>query len=262
MNREVAALAALVTVLALSLAARTQTFTRVEVDGRAVRMLIAGSGEATVVFENGYAQPLETWGRVQPQVSTFARTVAYDRAGFGLSEASSSPRDGRQIASELRGALRAANVAPPYILVGHSLGGLYVRAFAGMYPTEVVGLVLVDPMHETEALDASSTQPEMSSLRTTVAQIRASAIPIGVPVWLISAMGATDVPFTTGRMRAASGQRRAERLADSLANDQWVRAVGGRFIVTHRSGHNVPQEEPELVIRTIQELIEGRRPRP
>jgi len=262
MNREIAALAALLSALALFLPTRAQTFTHVDVDGLAIRMSIAGGGETTVVFENGYAQPLETWGRVQPEVSSFARTVAYDRAGFGLSEVGPSPRDGRQIASELRGALRAAKVSPPYILVGHSLGGLYVRAFAGMYPDEVAGLVLVDPMHESEALEASSASPELSSLRSTVAQIRARAIPFGIPVTLISAMGAPDVPFTTRRMRASSTQRRDERLADSLANGTWTRGVGGRFIVTHESGHNVPQEEPDLVIGAIRDLVEGLRARP
>lgn len=262
MNREMAALAAVLSALALFLPTRSQTFTHVAVDGRRIRMLVAGSGNATVVFENGYAAPLETWGRVQPEVSTFARTVSYDRAGFGLSQLGPSPRDGRRIAAELHGALQRANVPPPYILVGHSLGGLYVRVFAGMYPDEVAGMVLVDPMHEVEALEGSSTLPELSSLPVTAAQARASATPSGIPVSLISAMGPSEVPFTTKARRASRPKRRAERMADSLANETWIRGVpGGRFIVTHRNGHNVPQEEPELVIRVIREVVEGRRVR-
>jgi pimeloyl-ACP methyl ester carboxylesterase len=262
MNREIAALAAALSGLALFLPTRSQTFTRVVVDGRTTRMLVAGSGSATVVFENGYTAPLETWGRVQPEVSKFARTVAYDRAGLGLSEPGPSPRDGRRIAAELHGALQRANVLPPYILVGHSLGGLFVREFAGMYPDEVAGMVLVDPTHEAEALESASTLPEWSSMPVTVAQVRASAMPVAIPVTLISAMGPSQVPFTTRKMRASSAKRRAERLADSLANEAWLRGVpGGRFIVTHRNGHNVPQEEPELVIRAIREVVEGRRVR-
>lgn len=262
MNREIAVLAAALSALALFLPSRSQTFTLVIVDGQTTRMLIAGSGHATVVFENGYATPLETWGRVQPEVSTFARTVSYDRAGFGLSERGPSPRDGRRIAVELHGALQRASVRPPYILVGHSLGGLYARIFAGMYPDEVAGMVLVDPMHETEALEGSSMLPELSSLPVTAAQARASVTPDAIPVSLISAMGPTHVPFTTRTMRASRAKRRAERLADSLANETWLRGVpGGRFIVTHRNGHNIPQEEPELVIRAIREVVEGRRVR-
>jgi pimeloyl-ACP methyl ester carboxylesterase len=60
-------------------------------------------------------------------------------------------------------------------------------------------------------------------------------------------------------MRASSAQRHAERLADSVVNEKWTRGVGGRFVVTHRSGHNVPQEEPELVIRAIRQVVEARR---
>jgi len=143
-------LATLLSVLALYLPTRTQAFTSVGIDGRILRMLVTGRGDATVVFENGLGGPLELWGKVQPDVSRFARTVSYDRAGVGLSGEGPRPRDGRRIAAELRGALRLAAVAPPYILVGASLGGPYVRIFAGMYPHEVVGLVLVDLTPDTE----------------------------------------------------------------------------------------------------------------
>lgn len=262
MSRAVQYLAAVLTVLALYLPTRTQTFTRVVVNGRTTRMLVAGSGDVTVVFENGYPAPLETWGRVQPAVSEFAKTVAYDRAGIGLSDAGPLPRDGRRIADELHDALRRANVSPPYILVGHSLGGLYARAFTGEYPGDVVGVVLVDPTHESEALEFSPASPELSALPATISQIRARPIPAGIPVTLICAMGPSRIPFMTERMRASSAQRHAERVADSIANEVWIRSVpAGRFMVTYASGHNVPQEEPELVIRTIRELLARRRAR-
>lgn len=103
-----------------------------------------------MVFESGgtggSGPPLESWERVQVPVSTFTRTVAYDRAGTGFSALGPKPRDGRQIAVELHTALRNAGVPPPYILVGHSFGGLVMRRFALLYPEEVAGLVLVDPM--------------------------------------------------------------------------------------------------------------------
>jgi pimeloyl-ACP methyl ester carboxylesterase len=146
-------------------------------------------------------------------------------------------------------------------LVGHSLGGLYVRAFAGAYPDEVAGLVLVDPMHEAEALGTSSMAPEPRALSATVAQLRADGLP-AIPVSLIVAMGPCDIPFMTASMRASRAPRRAERVADSVANANWIRNVpAGRLIVTWRSGHNVPQEEPELVVRAIREMVEDVRPR-
>jgi pimeloyl-ACP methyl ester carboxylesterase len=241
MNRELAVLATALSALALYLPTRSQTFTRVELNGRSVRMQVAGSGEATVVFENGDGAPLESWGKVQPAVSMFAKTVAYDRR----------LEDGRAAATELRAALRGANLPPPYLLVGHSRGGLHARIFAGMYPGEVAGMVLVDPTHVEEA---RSAWPELA------AQASASVVPADIPLTLISAMGASQMPFMNAKIRAGAAARRAARVEDSAANHEWLRAIpGGRFVVTHRNGHNVPQEEPAIVIDAIRELL---RPRP
>lgn len=102
MNTPMAGLAAVLSLLALYLPTRTQAFTYVAIDGRSVRMLMAGRGDATVVFENGGGGSLEQWGKVQPGVSRFARRVTYDWAGRGLSDDGPRPRDGRRIAAELR----------------------------------------------------------------------------------------------------------------------------------------------------------------
>jgi len=259
MNIPLTVLATVLSALAVYLPARTQVFTRVAVDGRSMRMLVAGTGEATVVFENGAGGPLEHWGKVQPEVSRFARTVTYDRAGNGLSEDGPAPRDGRRIATELHRALRQADIAPPYILVGHSLGGLYIRIFAGLYPDDVAGLVLVDPTQEGNDLQPSG-HPELAALPGTFDQARASQIRSGIPVLLIDARGVPEVPFATEAFRALRATARQQLPAESLAYKEWVeRMPGGRLIVTDHSGHNVPMEQPELVVDTIREAIAGKR---
>ena len=256
MSTPLAVLAAVLSVLALYLPTRTQAFTRVMVDGRSIRMLVAGSGDATVVFENGLGGPLENWGKVQPDVSRFARTVSYDRAGAGLSDDGPRPRDGRRIATELRLALRAAGVAPPYVLVGASLGGPYVRIFAGMYPDDVAGLVLVDPTPASERADVASGLPELRSLHDTLEQARASRVPSGIPVILIDAVSPEEVPFATASMRALRMNARRSIEAESREYKQWLDGIpGSRLVVTHRSGHNVAQEQPDLVVATIREAV-------
>jgi len=85
---------------------------------------------------------------VQPAIARFARVCSYDRAGHGWSDPGPAPRTMRQVAYELHTALANLNIKPPYVLVGHSLGGLRVRIFASQYPKEVVGMVLVDSAHE------------------------------------------------------------------------------------------------------------------
>jgi pimeloyl-ACP methyl ester carboxylesterase len=233
-NRIFIVIAVVLSAVALYLPARMQSFTRVVIDGHAIRMLVAGRGEPAVVFENGGGASLEMWGKVQPEVSRFATTVTYDRAGNG--------RDGRRIAAELHRALRAAGIAPPYLLVGASLGGVYVRIFADLYPEEVAGIVLVDP-----------------TFRATLDEARASRVPRGVPVSLIDAVSPFEVPFATESIRALRRSYRGEMQAESLRYRQWLDTIpGSRLIVTTRSGHNVPIEQPELVIRTIRDTVRGR----
>jgi pimeloyl-ACP methyl ester carboxylesterase len=256
MNKPLAGVALVCTVVAMLLSARSQTFTYVVVDGRTIRMLVAGTGPATVVFENGLNGPLEHWGKVQPHVSLFARTVTYDRAGVGLSEGGPPLRDGREIARELHDALGVAGVPPPYILAGHSLGGLYIRVFAGMYPDDVSGMVLVDPTHDGDDLERS-VLPELAALPRTVEQARTSRIPPHVPLILIDAIGLREIPFATGRMREARARQRGNVEADSRTYKIWVDDIpGARLVVTEQSGHNVPQEQPELVIETIRQVVQ------
>ncbi|PRC93488.1 alpha/beta fold hydrolase [Solimicrobium silvestre] len=102
---------------------------------------------SVVVFENGARETLETWDKVIADISKDATVFAYNRPGYGRSETTSAPRDGRTIVEELRQILQQQGLKPPYLLVGHSMGGLYMQLFARMYPQEVQGVVLVDSLY-------------------------------------------------------------------------------------------------------------------
>jgi pimeloyl-ACP methyl ester carboxylesterase len=254
-NRLLTGLAVALSVSALWLATRNQTFTYVTLDGREVRMLVAGSGDTTVVFENGCCPALEAWGKVQPEVARFATTVAYDRAGIGLSDDGPAPRDGRTIAIELHRTLELAGFAPPYVLVGASLGGPYVRVFAGLFPSEVAGMVLVDPTAEAGDFSESVVE-ELKSARQTLKQAAESAVPPGIPVVVIDAQRSTAVPFLTPALRQALAESRSARLTQSRAYELWLRDIPkGRLVVTEDSGHNVAIEQPGLVIETVRQVV-------
>jgi pimeloyl-ACP methyl ester carboxylesterase len=124
--------------------------TRVDVGGHKLQVLVEGSdqGRPTVIFESGLGGGIDSWAAVRPSIAEVTRMVSYTRAGNGGSQPGPRPRSSAQIVNELRVMLQKLDIAPPYVLVGHSIGGIYVRAFAGMYPDEVCGLVLLDPTME------------------------------------------------------------------------------------------------------------------
>lgn len=119
----------------------------IDIGGRRRLYLVEkGSGYPTVLFEAGIAATHLNWFHIQEPVSRFATTVSYDRGGLGWSSPCRTPRTPANIATELHRLLDGARIKPPYILVGHSFGGLVMRRFALDYPEEVTGMVLVDPM--------------------------------------------------------------------------------------------------------------------
>lgn len=114
--------------------------------GRRFNLKVAGDGEPTVVLAAGYLGGTLDWVLVQQALARRRRVVSFDNAGLGFSDPAAGPRDTRAIVADLRNALVAASLGPPYILVGHSAGSLRMRLFAALHPDDVAGLVLVDPV--------------------------------------------------------------------------------------------------------------------
>lgn len=116
----------------------------IDVGGHQMHLDCAGSGSPTVVLEPGAGGTSASMGWVTPAVASQTRVCVYDRAGRGGSEPADGPQDGARVATDLHTLLHRASVPGPYVLAGHSFGGLYVRTFAAHYPDEVAGLVLID----------------------------------------------------------------------------------------------------------------------
>ncbi len=113
-----------------------------------------GTGTPTVVMESGLGDSSTIWAKVWPEVAKTTRVCIYDRAGLGWSETSPKPRTAKIIVEELHTLLTKAEIPGPYILVGHSIGGVYMRLFAHTYPDKVAGMVLIDSSHEEQMLRA------------------------------------------------------------------------------------------------------------
>jgi pimeloyl-ACP methyl ester carboxylesterase len=135
-----------------------------------LHLTCTGEGSPTVILEAGAGSPGLIWTFVQEKVEKSTQVCSYDRAGFGWSDPASGPLSPEQVALGLHTLLKTAEIPGPYILVGHSAGGVYVRAYTSQYPSEVVGLVLVDSSHEgqnvrfpPEYLELSKTQNYMTA---------------------------------------------------------------------------------------------------
>ncbi len=197
----------------------------VDVDGHRMHLQISGpTGPGpTVVLEAGMGSFSPNWHWVQQELAAGVRTVSYDRAGLGWSEPTSSPRDARTIAVELRAALRAAGLDPPFVLAGHSFGGLPVRAFAEEYRQDTASLVLVDASHPDQWMRWSTPHADrilaasqrILSVLAWVAVLRAlnpsREVSAGLP------------PRQVGQLRAASALPRSAATEAAQTRD-WPRS--------------------------------------
>lgn len=136
------------------------------VEGTKLHINCSGTGTPAVILEAGLPGSSLDWVSVQPEVANITTVCSYDRAGLGWSGLGKQPRTGSQIAEDLHGLLFAAGLKPPYVLVGHSIGGIYVRVFTAKYPSEVIGMVLVDALNgdEPQYKLKSFWQPKRSHL--------------------------------------------------------------------------------------------------
>jgi pimeloyl-ACP methyl ester carboxylesterase len=157
----------------------------VGVGGHSLHINCAGRGGPTVVLEAGSGGFSAHWVRVQREVYGTTRVCAYDRAGMGWSEMGPEPRDAERISGELHALLKGANIEGPYVLVGHSFGGLYLRTYAARYPGEVAGVVLVDSSSPKQAGHRPATRDSDEPQEQTFAVVpRLARLGVSLPARL------------------------------------------------------------------------------
>jgi pimeloyl-ACP methyl ester carboxylesterase len=153
----------------------------VDVGGRKMHIDCIGDGTPTVILDSGLGDTYLSWHKVQPQVAKITRVCSYDRAGLGYSDPSPRPRTSKVFAEELHQLLQAAGVAPPYVIVGHSMGGFDVRLYASMYRDEIAGMILVDASHPDQE---NRFPPELKNMEGSwerEAMFIEYSMPVGLP---------------------------------------------------------------------------------
>jgi len=131
----------------------------VDIGGRRLNLYCTGTASPTVILDAGLGGSTAVWRLVQPVIARTTRVCSYDRAGMGFSDPGAGKRDAAAIVTDLHALLERAGIDPPYVLVGHSIAGLYEPLYADRYPSEVAGMVLVDPVYPNEVHDLQTSSP-------------------------------------------------------------------------------------------------------
>jgi pimeloyl-ACP methyl ester carboxylesterase len=241
-----------------------------------------GSGGPAVIVEPGFGGTARSWQAVAGAVAADTTVVTYDRSAYGTSSRAEDHRTPAEIAGDLHGVLDALGIARPVILVGHSAGGVYVRAFAGMYDEEVAGLVLVDSSHEAQEQELRDVMP----WRETVAEKVIVPVIMAMPRKVrggsdrrsmmrelgsfrqlteaskpIRAGGLSDRPvvvLTRGAGKAGPG-REGWRRWHALHEDLARLSANSRHVVSGRPGHYIHKSDPDLVTASIRDVLHSAR---
>jgi pimeloyl-ACP methyl ester carboxylesterase len=260
--------------------ARSGTFNGlVDIGGRSLHLRCQGEGSPTVILEaGGYGTPSEVWRAVMLPVAKQTRVCSYDRANnqSGVGDPVDTPRTAADIVADLHALLTAADVPGPYVLVGASVGGLFVRLYAATYPNDVVGMVLVDALHEeqptvlgalltpeelalSQRLDFEGGDPEgiltAESYPETLAQIREArrTTPLPPMPLVVLVAGATEDLTESGY--SAHEQAVWWPLTRVFGADLAALVPDGRIIVVEGSGHLIHEEQPKVVVQAIVDVV-------
>lgn len=223
---------------------------------------IAGVGSPTVILASGLGDTLDVWADVQPAIAAnCARTFAYNRAGYTGSPPANGPRDAATVVGELRSELEGRGILPPYVLVGHSLGGLYMQYFAREFADDVTGLLLVDSTHWNQQLPAdlgaaSAYGQRVVFLYMPLITRRELADSVRAGEQVHASVPARDLPtIVLSSTQALRGETPASRLAAARLQEEIAADFpAARHVRVEGSGHYIHRDRPEVVIDSAREL--------
>ena len=213
----------------------------------------------TIIMDAGYGDFSKAWNKTIGDISRLSNVLIYDRAGLGKSETSSNPRTSREMVKELKELLIQAKINPPYILVGHSFGGVNMRMFATEYQNEVCGLVLVDstpedyrerflPKMSQDFQQAYNKQfvyeGNYDEFMESLKQLKETRLKLNIPLIVISA----------GKKAHYSNE--SQELWNEMQREILEISSNGELVIAENSAHYIQNDEPEVVVSAIKKLID------
>jgi pimeloyl-ACP methyl ester carboxylesterase len=227
----------------------------IQVGHNSIYTVSFGEG-SNVIFESGLGASLENWKYVAPSIAKYAHVILYDRAGIGKSSAvnSGKTRTAQDAVSELISLLKQLHINPPYILIGHSLGGLYLQLFAREYPEMISGFVLVDSVSPYQKMydllpdKNTGYYSEALGVKISEKQVRDAKPFPNVPLIVLSAT-------IHGPISSSLNSKLNKKHWAKLQEDLSGMSTNSQHIITNNSGHCIQLEKPWLVIAAINEII-------
>lgn len=216
-------------------------------------------GNPTVVMDAGYGDYSKAWDSVIEDLSLLSNVLIYDRAGLGKSETSPNPRTSGEMVKELKELLIEAKIKPPYLLVGHSFGGVNLRMFATEYQDEVCGLVLVDSTPEDYRERFLPTMSEdfqqaynkqfiyegnYDEFMESLKQLRDTRLKLNVPLLVLSAG------------KKAHYSKESQELWEDMQREILEISSEGELVIAENSAHYIQNDEPEVVVAAVKKLID------
>lgn len=241
---------------------------KIDIGGYSLFIKSEGNGKPTVVFDSGYGMTYTQWYSVLKELDNKTRTVIYSRAGIGGSEKSPLDRTCATKAEELHKLLTEANIKPPYILVGHSMGGFDVRMYAAKYPKEVAGIILVDASQEDirdRRLEKMTEEEKKSFLESEKDIAHSYTSPDGTYEDALKSRDQVrqvknaikDIPTTVIVAQKSIDDPEMNKfgLWLELQKEMASYSTKSKLIIAKNSGHNVPGDEPEVVANAILDML-------
>ncbi|MBB6452325.1 pimeloyl-ACP methyl ester carboxylesterase [Salirhabdus euzebyi] len=257
-----------------------------------VHVMVSGEGPVTVILESGFGSLSIDWCYTQPEISKFARVISYDRGNYGWSRTKRKTMTSFDSVKEIKEVLEKLKIKPPYVLVGHSFGGLSMRLFASMYPDDVCGLLLEDSVHETQYLPLKENKKHITAFQRLVTIGYVTSL-IGLPRILKQNIGRNFLSkemnqsvlytgYTLGAYQTAYREYRDSTLsAKQLINaiplpidlpvvvisaknqsEQWkkqqhllTKLTQNTEHIQVETGHSVHLEDPKIVNDIIEKLV-------
>jgi pimeloyl-ACP methyl ester carboxylesterase len=246
----------------------------VDIDGFKLFLKIKGEGKPTIIFENAMGGTSDFWDSIQATLSKITSVVTYDRAGNGKSEMSPFPRTNERMAQELHILLDKEEIDPPYILVASSYGAFISRTFSSLYPQEVAGMVLIEPVHEDllPEMRKARTEEEWNQYIGIMDQMAENAPEGPKQEWSqyfnnsdavrkiklpddISIILLTSTRFSEREKQMMYREDDIKKKYD--LHKKWLNGKKNvKHLTTKKSGHNIAGREPELIIDSVIEILE------